>query len=235
MILRIQYTSEVFKTSEVSAYILILIMQAGHFYHIYNRGINKGLLFFEDMNYDYFLTQFNKYLIDHVDVFSYCLMPNHFHFLVRIKDDGDIREAKTSEVLKTSEVYPKLTPIEKAFKDFFISYSKAVNKKYQRTGSLFQAKFKKRLINADGYLIRLIAYIHLNPIRAGLCNKPEEWLYSSYSLILNSTNPMLKSNKVIELFGNKEEFVEFHKNYRDFQRERDLLFKSEEINKLPKF
>jgi len=228
-------------------------MQEGHFYHIYNRGINKDLLFFENMNYDYFLKQFRKYLTAYVDVFSYCLMPNHFHFLVRIKNDGETSEvSETSEVLKTpvlktSDIYRKLTPIEKAFKDFFISYSKAINKKYRRTGSLFQAKFKKKLIDADNYLIRLIAYIHLNPVRAGFCNKPEQWPHSSYNLILNSAinirslrdfgcfvHQMLKSREVIELFGNKEDFVEFHKNYRDFQRERDLLFKFEETDKTEK-
>ncbi len=212
-------------------------MQAGHFYHIYNRGINKNVLFFEDMNYEYFIKQFGKYLKDYVDVFSYCLMPNHFHFLIRIKEDSE--NDKTSEVFKTSKVLnPErscgLTLIEKAFKIFFISYSKAINKKYERTGSLFQAKFKKRLINSESYLARLIAYIHLNPVRAGLCSKPEDWHYSSYSLILKSVNYMLKIDEIMKYFGTRNDFIEFRENYRDYQIERDLLFRNDEFKKLPK-
>jgi hypothetical protein len=119
--------------------------------------------------------------------------------------------------------------MEKAFKDFFISYSKAINKKYNRTGSLFQAKFKKKLIDSEIYIARLIAYIHLNPVRAGLCNKPDEWKYSSYNLILNPTGSILKVNKIMEIYGGKKEFALFHENYSDFQKERDLLFQSEKI------
>lgn len=209
-------------------------MQEGYFYHIYNRGINRELLFLEEMNYSYFLNQFWKYLKNFVDVFSYCLMPNHFHFLVRTINLESSEVLETSEVL-TSVSYPKITPIDKAFKDFFISYSKAINKKYDRTGSLFQAKYKKKLIDEESYLARLIAYIHLNPVRAGLCKKPDEWRYSSYSLILNSSSSILKANKIIEIFGGKREFVKFHENYNNFQREQDLLFKSEKILNLRKF
>ena len=108
-------------------------MDQGSFYHIYNRGNNKEKIFFEEKNYRHFLKLFDKYLSPYVDVYAYCLMPNHFHFLIRVK----MVEEQTSEVFKTSKVLPikasevssvkvaeayrgskKLTPIEKAFKDF---------------------------------------------------------------------------------------------------------------------
>jgi putative transposase len=134
-------------------------MDQGSFYHIYNRGNNKENIFFEEKNYQYFLKLFDKYLSPYVDVYAYCLMPNHFHFLIRIKE---MNIKQTSEVFKTSEVLTKeitevggskkLTPLEKAFKDFFISYAKSINKAMNRTGSLFQSKFKKRK-----FLITLIS------------------------------------------------------------------------------
>jgi putative transposase len=78
-------------------------MQPGEYYHIYNRGINKDLIFFEEANYAYFIQQFKKYVSEYVDVFAYCLMPNHFHFFVRIKE---------VETLSSDTI---LTPIGKAF------------------------------------------------------------------------------------------------------------------------
>lgn len=93
-------------------------MNSESYYHIYNRGINRGLIFFEEENYDFFLRQFKKYASVHVDVLAYCLMPNHFHFFIRVKKN---------ESLNAQGV--KLNPVQKAFKDLFISYSKSINKK----------------------------------------------------------------------------------------------------------
>ena len=133
-------------------------MEQGHFYHIYNRGINKLPIFFEERNYYFFLKKFEFYLLKYVDIYSYCLLPNHFHYLIRIKEN-EFNE-KLSHGLK------KLTPTEKAFKDFFISYAKSINCEYHRTGALFQYKFKRKLITNHNYLTGIIAYIHLNPVRA---------------------------------------------------------------------
>ena len=76
-------------------------MEPGNFYHIYNRGNNKENIFFEEKNYYYFLKKFDEYLSAFSDVYAYCLMPNHFHFLIKIKETSN----KTSEVSKTSEVF----------------------------------------------------------------------------------------------------------------------------------
>ncbi len=108
-------------------------MEPGQFYHIYNRGNNREIIFKEEKNYYYFMTNFNKYVNNIVDTFSYCLMPNHFHFLVRIKD------------IENNKTKGGLTFIDKCFRDFFITYAKAINNNYNRTGALFQQKFKKKL------------------------------------------------------------------------------------------
>lgn len=184
-------------------------LEQGSFYHIYNRGNNKEAIFFEERNYNLFLNNFDKYLSSLVEVYAYCLMPNHFHFLIKIK------EQQTSEVPKTSEVLlktgsKKLTPVEKAFKDFFISYAKSINKAYHRTGSLFQAKFKKKEITDDGYFTTIIQYIHANPVKAKLCSKYRDYKYSSYNAIVETGSTKIKRKEVLEWFGNQEIFIKVH-------------------------
>ncbi len=183
-------------------------MEQGSFYHIYNRGNNKQDIFFEEKNYDLFLKSFDKYLSPFVDVYAYCLMPNHFHFLIKIK------EYQASEVSKTSEVLTrgskKLTSVEKAFKDFFISYAKSINKAYNRTGSLFQPKFKRKEITDNSYFTTIIQYIHANPLKAKLCNAYGEYKYSSYKAITDTGITKIKRTEVLEWLGNREVFIKIH-------------------------
>jgi putative transposase len=109
------------------------------YYHIFNRGNNKELIFFEEENYQYFLLKFEKYVSPHCEVFSYCLMPNHFHFFLKI----------TNKQL-----------FELGIKNFFISYAKSINKRYDRIGSLFQGRYKAKEITSDSYYTRIITYIY---------------------------------------------------------------------------
>jgi REP element-mobilizing transposase RayT len=175
-------------------------MLPGSYYHVFNRGINKGLIFFEEANYIYFLQQFKKYLSEYVDVFSYCLMPNHFHFFVRIKE------------IRFNSSNSKLSPIEKGFRDFFISYARSVNKRYNRTGALFQYKFKRKEITHLSYYTWLIYYIHANPVKAGLSLGFEQWKWSSFTALAGDLPTVLQRDEVKSWFGSKEAFILFHKN-----------------------
>ena len=182
-------------------------MEEDKYYHIFNRGNNRENIFKEQENYFYFLKQYEKYLSSVVDTYAYCLMPNHFHFLVRIKNQLPM----TSKVSKTFEVMGRrLTPVEKAFKDFFISYAKSINKRYSRTGSLFQYKFKRKPIDDEQYLKRVVLYIHQNPVAAGFCEQPYQWEFSSYNTILGDFTTMLKRDEVIDFFDDKENFKYCH-------------------------
>jgi len=192
-------------------------VELGTIYHVFNRGNNRETIFKEPRNYNYFLEKFNKYLIDKVDVHAYCLMPNHFHFLLKIKEEF----SQTSEVFKTSDVSSpksrKLTPLEKAFKDFFITYAKAINKSYNRTGSLFQSKFKRKKIDTETYYSTAVAYIHQNPIEANLCKNFRGWKYSSYNALLSSKPTLISRHEVLDWYGGREGFVEDHQAYHDFK------------------
>ena len=132
----------------------------GEYYHIYNRGCNKVKIFQEDENYRYLLKYFLRYIREYnISPVAYCLMPNHYHFLIR--QDGKKSAGR-------------------AFQFLFNRYTKAFNVMYRRTGTLFEGPFKSIHVNRSGYLIYLCRYIHRNPVDAGLVRSPEEWRYSDY-------------------------------------------------------
>jgi putative transposase len=202
-------------------------MQENCFYHIYNRGNNKENIFLSDNNYSYLLRKFNKYLNNFIEVYAYCLMPNHFHFLIKIKENFIKNEGETFNT--------NLLPVEKAFRDFFITYVKAFNVLYSRTGSLFQYEFKRKIITDEKYFVRVIAYIHNNPVRKKLCENVSNWKYSSYNAILSSKSTNLKREEVLSFFENsKEEFIEYHKLYSTLTEDRDFLYKQAKDNKTTK-
>jgi putative transposase len=131
----------------------------GEYYHLYNRGNNRERIFYERENYGFFIRRVWKYLVPVLDVVAYCLMPTHYHLLVWVN--------------QTSEV-------SRAMQRLSISYTKAMNKRYDRVGSLFQGAFQAKLVDQDEYLVHLSRYIHLNPVKVGLVDHPAGWDFSSY-------------------------------------------------------
>ena len=116
------------------------------FYHIFNRGNNGENVFYEEHNYPYFLKKYDFYLSMFVDTHAYCLLPNHFHILIRVKSEKDIREAAKSD-LPDFRNLANLTAdriISERFRLLFLSYAKAINKEQKRRGSLFQKPFRRK-------------------------------------------------------------------------------------------
>jgi REP element-mobilizing transposase RayT len=132
----------------------------GAIYHIYNRGVDRGRIFALPGNYTYLLRRVKR--LTHplaISMLAYCLMPNHYHFLLR--QDGD-------------------TPISEFVQRLFQSYTQAYNRQQGRRGPLFEGRFRHVRVDRDEYLMHLCRYIHLNPVAAGLATGPGEWPYSNY-------------------------------------------------------
>ena len=185
-------------------------IEEGYFYHIYNRGNNSEKIFFSEENYAYFLKLLTKYIFPVADIYAYCLLNNHFHILVRIKEKNEIEINK----LKFSTVEkPKEVSASRQFSHFLNAYSQAVNKKYARTGSLFEKRFERKRISDNHYLRQVILYINTNPLKHNLVEKPKDYKWSSYNSHISNAKTKLKRKEVIELFDNVENFVWCHKNY----------------------
>ncbi len=136
-----------------------LTFQPEHYYHLYNRGNDRNPIFFERENYLHFLRLVRRHLLEQtLHVLAYCLMPNHYHLLVR---------CRTNEV-------------SGAMQRLAMAYTKAMNRRYNRVGSLFQGQFQAIGVQSDEYLYHLTRYIHLNPVKAGIVSHPQDWEFSSY-------------------------------------------------------
>ena len=158
-----------------------------NYYHIYNRGNNRQKIFFEEDNYYFLLRRIRENIIDFSDVLAYCLMPNHYHLLVKIIDEEGFI---------------------KGIKKTFISYTKAINKRYNRSGHLFEGRYQYKFVPEDNYLLHLSRYIHLNPVRSKLTNNPANWPYSSYCEYIGKRKiDFIKPEIVLLQIKNYQKFV----------------------------
>lgn len=188
----------------------------GNYYHIYNRGVAKQIIFKEDKNYTRFLDTLNYYRYDcpkpkfshrfkfkHfklkttkllVEIVAYCLMPNHFHLLVKQVKEGGIEEFLT-----------KLCD----------SYALYFNIKNKRVGHLFQDTFKAVLVESDAQLMHLSRYVHLNPYIANLIKTPESYVWSSYTEYIENKKGLCQKKIILENFREQEyeKFVLDHLEY----------------------
>ena len=177
-------------------------LEQGEFYHFYNRGNNKQRIFFERENYHYFLRTFGSYFTEDIaEMCAFCLMPNHYHILLRLTSDCDY---------------------SKHMQHFGIAYVKAMNRRYERCGHLFQGRFKAKLIDSDEYLIHLSRYIHLNPMFAKVVRKAEDWEFSSYPFYLGekefrglkqSGNPVVNTSYILSQFASVAEYRSYVESF----------------------
>jgi putative transposase len=208
----------------------ILIPEAT--YHVYNRANGSESLFCCDENYNYFLRKFKEYISPIADTYCYCLMPNHFHFLIRIKAEKELIELFLNEKaeqrwLKDLQGFKNLEGLTAAsnhtaiqnklaklisnrFSNFFNAYAKAFNKEHERLGSLFMHTFKRKRIDSATYRAQLVRYIHLNPVEGKLAHSISTWDYSSFNQIKTNNNTFINADEVIEWFSDVENFLQFH-------------------------
>ena len=216
-------------------------IEYGRYYHIYNRGINGTDLFTTNDNYSWFMKLYFKYIDLIADTYAWCLMKNHFHFLVRIKDEEEIIPFKPLSGLKTAERVNNIkTPPavtnpggglgeerkpkpSNQFSHLFNSYAQAFNKENDRTGSLFEKSFKRKLVESEDYLKRLVFYIHHNPVHHGFSDKIIEYSWSSYPAIVKQHKTKIKQEEVIDWFDDIENFKFYHQQEHELEVMKEVL------------
>jgi putative transposase len=166
----------------------------GGIYHIYNRGAGRHSIFYEDENYLYLLRILKELLPKlQLTLLAYCLLPNHYHWLVR--QDGDISAGELPQ---------------RAFN----RYVKGFNKTYKRTGTLFEDRYDAILVDSDAYVRQLCFYIHANPVRHALAMSPGLWAYSNYlDWIGQRPGTLVDHHFVQEWFGSGASYAEQVKAY----------------------
>ena len=155
-------------------------MEPGQTYHIYNHANGSENLFREEENYRFFLRQYARYLGEVVNTYAYCLMPNHFHFLVAVRKDLPGFQNLAGLKGQNKLGHASRNPATKAYSDFFNSYTKAFNKRFERRGSLFVEHFKRTPIQTERQWQETFLYIHLNPLKHGFVKDPKDWKWSSW-------------------------------------------------------
>jgi len=182
------------------------------FFHIYNRGVARTETFRCDDDFRYFEYLLERQLSSQVtknkdgreypnfhgriEIHSYCLMPNHFHILLRQIKAGAIRDF---------------------FKSLTISYSMYFNHKYNRRGPIFESQYKAIYIDKDEYLMHLSRYIHLNPLGF------RSWEYSSYNDFLFSPREWITVSFLLDMFRTKKHYIAFVEDYKEKDEQADLL------------
>ena len=170
-------------------------MKPNTFYHICSRAIGSEKLFGNDVDYRSFTQRLKKYLTPAMGIYAHCLIPNHFHLLVRTHDAA--------------------LNFSKAFSNCLNSYTRWNNTKYNRKGGLFITPFKRFLVLDNAYLTNIICYIHRNPVHHYLCNEMDEWPYSSYNAMLSPAPTLLQRDWVLDWFGGIDAFRICHQEKRD--------------------
>lgn len=172
-------------------------LENGKYYHIYNRGINSDILFKENSNFEFFLKLYDQHIEPTAETYAWCLMKNHFHLLVRIKD--------TDEISLKNKVHPS-----QSFSNLFNAYTKAFNKRYNRHGPLFERPFKRKEINDNTYFQNVILFIHNNPVNHFICEHPLSYPWSSYITCVSNEPTKLKRKEIIENFSDLENLKYIH-------------------------
>ncbi len=215
------------------------------YYHVYNRAHGEERLFKKHQNYHYFLKKYRQHIPPVAHTLAYCLMPNHFHFLIRIKEESVVfnvmKEQKNKALRKAMHHYirdkeeKEITLqgfeslegsvrdsliarfISQQFSHLFNGYTQAFNRQNQRQGGLFMSSFKRKRIQTEQYLRKLVRYIHFNPVRANLCEKLKDWEFSSYRSILSDKPTVIQRDEVINWFDDRANFKYWHKIEPDME------------------
>ncbi len=219
--------------------------EKGHLYHIYNQGNNRQRIFFKEENYLFFLKKIKTHVAPFADVLAWCLMPNHFHLMVRVNEvempayaiiGGATQSRTPNNTTPNSNTTAKITNLNKEIGILLASYTRAIQKQENITGTLFRQKTKAECLTCNegitpsfynsrsGTIIPTenpekeypqvcFNYIHQNPVKAGFVKNAQEWEFSSCLDIMGFRNGTLINRELIkelELINKSECDFESH-------------------------
>ena len=191
--------------------------QKDHIYHIYNQGNNQREVFFERRNYLFFLEKVKTHIVPYSDILAWCLMPNHFHFMVLVRE---VEISIDSHPMTWSH---RMTSTKRTLNQSIAimlrSYTRAINKHKNISGSLFRQKTKAECITCpegispswyvengittyintlpeDDYPQVCFNYIHENPVKSGLVKRIIDWEFSSARDYADIRNGKLVNKKI---------------------------------------
>ena len=162
-------------------------------YHIMLRGINQQIIFEDDEDRERLIETLVKYReISGYKVYAYCLMGNHFHLLLKTEDED----------------------LDLIVKRIAGSYVYWYNRKYRRSGHLFQDRYRSEPVEDERYFLAVLRYIHHNPVKAGMTKGAADYEYSSYGHLIKGKPELLDQDYVFSILE-KDEYEEFHKEEND--------------------
>ena len=213
-------------------------LQPNTSYHIFNHANGFENVFREDENFRFFLEKYRVFITPVAETYAYCLLPNHFHLVIRIRKREEIEEfirnkkcpsnnfsnlsnfGKVEKTISDEEIERFLS---KQFANLFSSYTQSFNKMYKRMGSLFIKNFRREPIMDKEYFINTIIYNHRNPIHHGFCTGFTDWGYTSFNEIIELKEETVEVEKIIKIFGSPDRFVELHEqNLVNFKQSFEL-------------
>jgi putative transposase len=221
------------KTQTKSSYLEPL--NAGFYYHVFNRTNNREPLFLDDEDRRLFLKKYDIYVAPYVDTFAYELLGNHFHLSIRVKQVDEIlrlvEDVYPRERTKAQRGFLKMKPeertvktvMESQFTRLFTAYAMIFNVKHKRSGNLFYRPFKRALVKNEQHFGAMIYYIHANMMLHGLMSDFTDYFWSSYQAYLSDKPSKIAKEEVLNYFGGKAAFLEFHGKSHDFEEMKDLL------------
>ena len=185
----------------------------GQVYHMFSRAVGQEKLFNNKDNYTFFLRKLKQHTSSVCKIYCYALIPNHFHLLLLINEEKAIIQQfnfiKKREFNQLSDNISGF--IMERFSNFLNSYTKSFNKINNRKGALFMDYIKRSIVNKESDFTNYVWYIHKNPVHHQISKSIGDWSFDSYNSILSNAPTSLLRKELIDWFGTKEDFIDFHK------------------------
>lgn len=205
-------------------------------YHIFNHANGFENIFIEDENYRFYLDKYQQYILPIAETYAYCLLPNHFHLVVRIRRREVLEEVFRNFKSTNFSKVPNFGKVEnsgkveitdniieqfisKQFANLFSCYTQSFNKVNKRRGSLFLKNFRREPIENKAYFLNAVIYTHRNPVHHAFCDRYTDWSYTSFCEIKERNSQMIEVEKLLRMFGGRDSFIDLHEQSANKFRE----------------